>query len=308
LLEKESKFQFDVRMPMIRLQVRCPPPPHVAEPRSGSVVLDMHNVCISPGAPAKSSKSMARFAEEGEGAKDPNLGIDALLSVEFRRLILAYAPTGQNKAIAILSAGPFSTPRIADISSPNFGASPSSAETISLNPPLIPSIVIGKSTRTRSSSTTPALPGTILAVSVSCVHVNLAKPVLDGLQLWADDVSQLLERAFGEHPESQKGSRDTSIVGSNFFVKSRSGSDSETSDLESEDVSETIVKIMVSEGTFGILPKCPFHSVKSAFVRIILPRTTEPSGTTRPFYLTASDLDCLVELKPEGKVRGLVML
>lgn len=128
---------------------------------------------------------------------------------------------------------------------------------------------------------------------------------MDGLQLWADDVSQLMERTFGEVPRSQRNSRETSIVGSNFFVKSRSGSDSETTtDLGSEQVSETIVKVTVSRGAFKVLHPSSCNLNLPAFVRINLPRGAESPETTRPFDLTASDLDCLVEFKPEGKVRN----
>jgi hypothetical protein len=39
-----------------------------------------------------------------------------------------------------------------------------------------------------------------------------------------------------------------------------------------------------------------------AFIRLFLPRQSEENNPTRPLDIAASDVDVLVELKPEGKV------
>ena len=43
-------------------------------------------------------------------------------------------------------------------------------------------------------------------------------------------------------------------------------------------------------------------SLSIAFVRLNLPRNAGSPGVVKSFDLSVSDLDCLVELKPEGKV------
>jgi autophagy-related protein 2 len=41
-------------------------------------------------------------------------------------------------------------------------------------------------------------------------------------------------------------------------------------------------------------------------VRLKLPREEEKSPTVRPFDIVASDVDVLIELKPEGKVSRII--
>jgi autophagy-related protein 2 len=96
------------------------------------------------------------------------------------------------------------------------------------------------------SLTNPTL---ALSVDVPSVHAIMSKPVLDGLQYWGDDVTQLLERTYGSDTDTGKAeSRDTSLIGSRFFAKSRSGSGSGISANSGEASHETVVKIAVCEG------------------------------------------------------------
>jgi autophagy-related protein 2 len=89
-------------------------------------------------------------------------------------------------------------------------------------------------------------------VDIPSVHIDLSKPTLDGLQYWADDAAQLIERTFGGHTETEEAeSRDTSLIGSRFFAKSRhSGSEIRLNAGPSQGYSETVVKIAISEGLF----------------------------------------------------------
>lgn len=109
------------------------------------------------------------------------------------------------------------------------------------------------------SKTTPKSPrqqkpGTlVVAMDVQSVYVNLNKPLLDGLQYWVDDVSQLAERVLGDKPRdstSERGlSRNSSLLGSHFFAQSSGGSEAELSlKAAGESSSETVIKLLVSEG------------------------------------------------------------
>jgi autophagy-related protein 2 len=46
----------------------------------------------------------------------------------------------------------------------------------------------------------------------------------------------------------------------------------------------------------------------TAYVRLKLPRENEKSGPARPFNIFASDVNILIESKPEGKVSSRVMI
>lgn len=87
----------------------------------------------------------------------------------------------------------------------------------------------------------------------------MSKPLLDGLQLWADDVAQLVERTFGgaggDTGTEKAESRNPSLIGSRFFAKpSRYGSKSSQSSTGSSGAhtktsSEIVIKVVVSEGS-----------------------------------------------------------
>jgi autophagy-related protein 2 len=87
----------------------------------------------------------------------------------------------------------------------------------------------------------------------------MSKSLLDGLQLWADDVSQLMERTFGsicDTDTERAESRNPSLIGSRFFAKSRrygskSSEASSTGFNEAcaEAPSETVIKFAFSEGS-----------------------------------------------------------
>jgi autophagy-related protein 2 len=89
-----------------------------------------------------------------------------------------------------------------------------------------------------------------LIVQIPSVHMHISKPLLDGLQYLADDISQLIERSFGSEDGSEKESRDSSLIGSRFFAKSRSGSGtiSGISTGRASAKSESVVKIEITEG------------------------------------------------------------
>ena len=73
--------------------------------------------------------------------------------------------------------------------------------------------------------------------------------------LWADDLSQMLEKCTRSATSSEKGdSRDASLIGSRFFAKTRRSQDSGTdsasvvSAQRTNANTETILKIFVADG------------------------------------------------------------
>ncbi|SJL00469.1 uncharacterized protein ARMOST_03782 [Armillaria ostoyae] len=256
--QQESSLNISVKVPLVRLQVRCSPPAGVP-PRSGSLILDLHDIRVA-NAPSRKSPT-TRFADATSVATEG----DVLAAVELGRIVISSSTTTIGKAAALVSIGPLAASDDHDETSTS----------------LLPRIVVTKSIRTSTLA---------LTISIPSVYVNMSKPALDGLQYWADDVTQLLERAFGSAPSSDDGDR-SSIIGSRFFTQSRSGSGSETTTRASKPKqTETAVKVTISE----------------AFVRIALPRKSEDSVPVRPLDLYASDVDILVEMRPNGKDETVV--
>ncbi|KAJ7111548.1 hypothetical protein C8R43DRAFT_1041373 [Mycena crocata] len=256
-----------IRSSMIRLQIRCPPPGRSA--RSGSIVFDIHDFAFSNGPVAR--KNTTRFASRDADA-DPALRTleeNTLVVVGCRRIVVACAAVGESRASAILSVGSLASESSEDAEFPL----------------LIPRIALSKSTPSLESSVRSST--VALIVQIPSIHIHISKPLLDALQYLADDVAQLVERVFGsEHGSDtdREESRDSSLIGSRFFAKSRSGSGSGSGLVASRNSNESqsVVKLEITE----------------AFVRVVLP--TE-AGSTRPFDITTSDVEVLIELKPEGK-------
>ena len=82
---------------------------------------------------------------------------------------------------------------------------------------------------------------------IPSVKIDIGKPALDSLQLWADDITQWMERALGD-AGIPANSRGTSIIGSRYFEqRTASVVESEVSGRP-EQSSEFAVKVVVSEG------------------------------------------------------------
>ncbi|KAG6917968.1 hypothetical protein DXG01_017152 [Tephrocybe rancida] len=247
---------------MIRVQIRCPSPPHRPS-RSGALMVDLRDIKLrtSPGHEKKST----RFTDEmPQPRKIPQAYNETfILGVDFEQLLVAYCASRETSAKSILSIG--------CLASTSFESAASS---------LLPRITVAKSIHVAIER-----PDVIsLSVDIPSMIVDISKPVLDGLQYWADDVAQYIDRSFSEdHLTEKADSRDASLIGSRYFTKSRSGSGSTWSTDADGPRSETVVKLNVSE----------------AFVRALVPRVQNLD--IRPFIAYMSEIDVLIEPKPEGK-------
>ena len=239
------------------------------------MVLDIHDLRLTPGAsPEQEVVPTARFgtAEELYGTETSgqrSAGQDhVLLGATWKRVLVAYSIVGESKARTILSIGSL-THRESDLS-PHFGVgTPPARESSSQS--LRPQLIVRKTPAVPNSQVT----STTVSIELPSVHVELSKPLLDGLQLWADDLTQLAESAFAEPAGSdagtqRAGSGDSSLIGSRYFARAStvgSGTESGGPSLANtirgrqETRSETAIKVAVTEGMswfvlFGDLCVC----------------------------------------------------
>ncbi|KAH8117286.1 hypothetical protein DFH11DRAFT_1574221 [Phellopilus nigrolimitatus] len=285
-----SKIRVEILVPLVRVEIRVPPPRN-RQPRSGSLILDVHSARLSsyplhPHDGHRASRFRAPIDEKmefGEWLSDSKGKLAAFF--EMRRVVVAYAGLGKSQAQSVLSLGPISD---------------SGADTTRDSndlPALLPLVMF----RSLDPSPNTQTQSTAVLVNVPSLHVVADKIVLDGLQLWADDVSQWSERINGgqESGSSTRAgvSRNTSLIGSRYFVK-RTGSGSTESELASTPSpgtvkSELVVKAILSE----------------VFIRLVIPMDEDAgSSNNRHLDLCASDLDALVEIKPEGKEETVISL
>ncbi|KAH9854243.1 hypothetical protein C2E23DRAFT_754086 [Lenzites betulinus] len=301
---KGSGMAISVNFPAIRVEIRVPPPPQ-RQPRSGAVILDIHGLCLTPGRnPERGGVPTARFGPTDDpfGAEPsirsrPNDNV--ILGATWKRVIVAHSLVGETKARAILSLGPLNLQDNTQESLFGVGTPPSHDLPVNR---LQPQVVVSR------AAVAPHMTSSVSSVAISLdipsVHVELSKALFDGLQFWADDLAQLTEIAFAERPDSdadtqRAGSADSSMIGSRYFARTNTSSSAPDSGVTSlagtikaqqEPRSETAVKVMVTE----------------AVIRLWVPREEDERPSVRPFDVSASDIDVLLELKPEGKDETVV--
>ncbi|KAI0065395.1 hypothetical protein BV25DRAFT_1821795 [Artomyces pyxidatus] len=281
---RDTIARISVRFPMIRTQIRCPPP-LTRYPRSGALIIDIHKIALSSRPPPLTSQRI-RFAGGDDTPSRPvEAGVTHLLSADLRRVVVSCTLAGSDTATSLLSLG---SPAVAETtyrhtSGEDFGTS------------LLPRAATVSVTRNISSNRTKADAGpvaaVVVAIDIPSIHLVMSKPVFDGLQLWADDVSQFMERT-SALASSERTSRDPSLIGSRFFVQPKRGSQ-DTDTTTASSVRET--KPVTGETVFKV-------TVSEVFLRVLLDRETKGTLTSiKPLDILASDIDALLELKPEGK-------
>ena len=237
---------------MIRVEVRCPQPPRFPDSRSGALVLDLHNIHLSPGGlSGDGSAPRARFADVDPSHFSSRHAPHNLFHLDIGRIVVAHSLASEGKAYLLVSLSPLPpVPVSPGVITARYGRTSPTLGDQSVSSSAV-SISVSK---TPSKSPRQQKPGTpVVAMDVQSVYINLNKPLLDGLQYWADDVSQLAERMFGDKlrdSTSERGlSRNSSLLGSHFFAQSSGGSEAEFPPKPAgEGSSETVVKLLVSEG------------------------------------------------------------
>lgn len=246
--QEVQRVDVTVGFPMIRMEIRCPPPPSYS-PRSGALIMDIHGLTLSTHSPQSSHKSGARFTGIDATVSPPSplhkSNSTSLLTAELRRLLIASSLAGESNASAFMSLGPLS------VAAEGSGGGRSGDRGSGLNAP--PASIALTQTHNLAINPSKAL---VLAIEIPSLHIDLSKPLLDGVQLWADDIQQLVERTVSKSADSETSSRQgPSLIGSRFFVPAKHRASS--SSLESNGIglqgneplsNETIIKATISEG------------------------------------------------------------
>ena len=215
--------------------MRCPPPPN-QNVRSGTLLIALNDISLSAG--FKRTKPSARFAATDSFAGNSDISDDTILfNAEFGRGVIACSSIGAQVAIAFVSLGPLAHDM-------NFqDQTPSYPQPF----PLQPRVCIIK-------PTSKVVPIRAFGVDIPSVHIDISKLTFDALQYWADDVTQLLGELCGKTNDgidTEVGdSRDTSLIGSRFFAKSRSGSGSALSTSRNDASAEIVIKLTVTESNY----------------------------------------------------------
>lgn len=303
-----SRPKITVVLPALRAEVRCRSP-SLQLSRSGGIILDLHDVRVS-NTPLDQEPSTIRFGDDGEPRNPSVRNLPGqLLSGQIRGIVLSYAPVGDSKAHAFISLG--SLPRTDDVrpGSASLLLSEQAPDSLPIHFQLTQ---VAPSKSAISSSTHR----TSIIISVPLVNVVLEKQIFDGLQIWADSVTQAVTTATEETETEVAQSRNPSLIGSRFFAKSRRvgsrGSDESSfgTIAPTPKQSETAVKVIITEGRvdFGFSYRSRSYLRNAALVRILTSRSQSSASSIRPFDISASDIDVLVELKPEGKVCRIVKI
>jgi autophagy-related protein 2 len=219
---EENTFNLKVVIPMLRISLRCPTSQYPQ--RSGIVVADIHDLCIATG-PTPGKRS-TRFANESSSTLHGDISGDSVqLSVQFQRGVLASSTIGTTSTTAFASFG-----SLKDIPDDHFQDQ---------RPPMLPCIQLVRADANKVATMMA------LDVNIPAVYVDISKRCLDGLQYFADDLGQFLERMSGSNIDGVDGKiQDSKLIGSRFFAKSRTGS--LTSSVA--DTAEMVVKLTLTEG------------------------------------------------------------
>lgn len=211
---------------------------------------------MSPGKPTQPSTARFAPADDPYFAADERskAGDNTLLHAQWHRAVVAYALVASSKAVAIVSLGPSRRNEGAGDNVRFGSASPDASVVESV---LRPSLQIRRSSVASSLEPAATVNSLVVATDIPSIHVELSKPTLDGLQFWADDLTRLLDAAFGELAPvgtdlEPVNSRDSSLIGSRYFAKSRSASSqAESGSFASrppEPSNETALKVTIGEG------------------------------------------------------------
>jgi autophagy-related protein 2 len=217
--------------------MRCPPPPN-HQTRSGTLIIALNDISLSAG--FKRSKPSGRLAATDSFAGNSDISDDTiLLNAEFGRAVIACSSIGAQLAIAFVSLGPLAHDMDFEDQTPS---------SIAPQPfPLQPRVSVIK-------PTSNVVPIRAFSVDIPSVHIDISKPMFDALQYWADDITQLLgdmSSKANDGIDTEVGdSRDTSLIGSRFFAKSRSGSGSALSASRNDASAEIVVKLTVTESNY----------------------------------------------------------
>ena len=293
----EPDYNFSLTCSMIRVEVRCPPP-HLRLPRSGCMLFDLRGLTIRNG--PLSTEPSVRFSEETQFSSSESVS-DVILNVRLQEILVAYSTVGDNMANAILILGFLPAQEINPDTSALWAT-----ETVS--DPLPLSVIVERHNVIKKSGLNSANRLSVV-VNIPLVNLVMDKVVLDGVQCWADDVAQLVERSFATPDSATEtiASHNPSLIGSRYFAQLRRGGTQSTDEIVMEGsnrqtVGETVIKVTVTEGKSSFRKrKTTLMSFLPVLLRFVVLRNGE-SHHARPLDISVLDISALLELKPDGKV------
>jgi autophagy-related protein 2 len=219
---------------MIRVHVRCPPPPG-KQPRSGAVIVDLHGLAFRTHPPDS--------APTHEGASEPDANTrfdhntsreqeeyDVFSSVNISKVYILNCPVGDRKATAV-----------------GYMTKTSHTSTMPADGTNTRDLMIKLHTIKASGVIRTR---TVITVDAPAIFASLSKSHIDSLQFFADDLTQLFARLNLPSGSQTPVSYEGSIIGSRFFAKygSRSGSITQSERQAAKIDSETVVKIRLMQG------------------------------------------------------------
>lgn len=248
-------------IPLFRVEVRVPVPRN-RKPRSGALLLDIHSVSLSNYAQKSINEGPGtRFVEHGfernnfeDWFSDADNPMPA--SFEMSRIVVAYADRNDSKATTIVSLGQLNE-QDDDADQEDIGFSP-----------MKPMILFRKATSNNDTHFHPQ--SSALLARFPSMHIVIDKMLLDGIQIWADDLSQWMERfnsrsASGTSTRAEV-SRTTSLIGSRYFIQrseSTSTEDGENCELSpGVKNSEFVLQTLLSEGDYILFSKKKITKLK----------------------------------------------
>jgi autophagy-related protein 2 len=204
-----------------------------------ALVIDVHRISLYSSAPESLRSLHFDVAANVFPATHSN---DHLLTVDWERLLIASTKSDQEVATAFISIGPLSdTTSFARSHSVRYPR-------LTLSSSLSTSNVETPDTSTRTMG---------ISINVPSLHLDMSKAAFDGLQLWADWLSKLVENAnsnstIDDLASSHPGSRDPSLIGSRYFLaQRRADQDSEIlkdAGRSKPATSQIVVKVTIAEG------------------------------------------------------------
>jgi autophagy-related protein 2 len=226
------------------------------------VILDLQNLRIDTGGSSEGQRRRptARFVEISSTDQTASLEQDIgerIAAIRLQRALISVGLIGHRSATSLISIGSCT----ADAAMRG-GDTPPSETTGALDQRNF-KLLVGRPVSFTSSEPGPI----ILAVEVPSVYACVDKDLADGLQIWADDLSQLVARTCGADGQSEPArSQDTSLIGSRFFAKARNRGSQSTSTtttslntaVPSQSSGEVVVKVILAEG----MPQVTAHILR----------------------------------------------
>jgi hypothetical protein len=162
---------------MIRIELRCSPPSRHSPSRAGILVADFHRLKFI--SDDYSDARSARFMTSPVQLHTDSTSSIPLLRVQCGNILFAFCPVGETVAsiIAMIT------------SLDDFHGQEAMDHDGLTRTPLEPRMSVLKIVHASSST-----PMTTLHVNIPSIYIDLGKEALDGLLVWADDATQLIER------------------------------------------------------------------------------------------------------------------